>query len=354
MVDIRKVYIALYILSYTSTQLNSYLALPQSTSFFCTVAMKRIRGDEDEAIRVKRDLVAVTDAVRKKFNSLKSGRIEKRLELEKKYEPITKPLKTFATVATTPPINAVKKEELIKTESEFSPFDYTDNVVDDKDEMNNTDDMFSISNVGANDSAVSHKDLQVQQSFANHLKNLAEGKQTYDTIFGIRIDPDKNTLKMGNYEVDLEGEELIFSRHGSEAKRFTMDEKLLKLIFKKKIQGDPPRPHDLTTYREILLLTESPFRNYNAAEGLEFKNWKKFEKIISPLISEHKVGRSLMKIPTSKTFTTVSPNFVYWNKPKELVDRLRLLWSSKQAGHGGLDNEIISLIEELREEGIIY
>ena len=40
------------------------------------------------------------------------------------------------------------------------------------------------------------------------------------------------------------------------------------------------------------------------------------------------------------------------NKPKELVDRL--LWSSKVAGHTGHDNEIMSIIEELREWGIIY
>ena len=36
------------------------------------------------------------------------------------------------------------------------------------------------------------------------------------------------------------------------------------------------------------------------------------------------------------------------------MDRLRLLWSSKVAGHTGHDNEIMSIIEELWEEGIIY
>lgn len=46
--------------------------------------------------------------------------------------------------------------------------------------------------------------------------------------------------------------------------------------------------------------------------------------------------------------------YIYWNHPSELIDRLRLLYSSKSAGHKGHDNEILSIIEELYESGIIY
>lgn len=47
-------------------------------------------------------------------------------------------------------------------------------------------------------------------------------------------------------------------------------------------------------------------------------------------------------------------DYIYWNHPSELIDRLRLLYSSKNAGHKGHDNEILSIIEELYESGIIY
>jgi len=46
--------------------------------------------------------------------------------------------------------------------------------------------------------------------------------------------------------------------------------------------------------------------------------------------------------------------YVYWHKPKELVNRLRFLWSSKMAGYTEHDKEILSIIEQLREEDIIY
>lgn len=51
---------------------------------------------------------------------------------------------------------------------------------------------------------------------------------------------------------------------------------------------------------------------------------------------------------------TDKPIFEYWNDPNELVDRLRLLIASTNAGHEGHENEIESIIEELREENIIY
>lgn len=48
---------------------------------------------------------------------------------------------------------------------------------------------------------------------------------------------------------------------------------------------------------------------------------------------------------------TSSNVFTYWNDSNELVSRLRLLVSS--AGHTGHNNEIISIIEELREANVI-
>lgn len=46
-------------------------------------------------------------------------------------------------------------------------------------------------------------------------------------------------------------------------------------------------------------------------------------------------------------------SYTYWNDPNELVDRLRLLVASKSAGHSGHNNEIMSIVEELREADII-
>lgn len=54
-----------------------------------------------------------------------------------------------------------------------------------------------------------------------------------------------------------------------------------------------------------------------------------------------------MNLSTEKT------NYVFWDDPNELVTRLRLLVASKNAGNNNQNNEIVSIIEELKEANII-
>ena len=46
-------------------------------------------------------------------------------------------------------------------------------------------------------------------------------------------------------------------------------------------------------------------------------------------------------------------DYVHWDDPNDLVNRLRLLMASQNSGHTGHTNEIVSILEELREAGII-
>lgn len=57
-----------------------------------------------------------------------------------------------------------------------------------------------------------------------------------------------------------------------------------------------------------------------------------------------------------KTFIPYIENIVYeyYDDPNELVERLMLLISSKSAGNTNHDQEINSIIEELRERNIIH
>jgi hypothetical protein len=110
-------------------------------------------------------------------------------------------------------------------------------------------------------------------------------------------------------------------------------------------------------------MTNAAYDHYDVERGLRETKWPKYLQIIKPLMTgEIKVGQGIrrkngsvkVQLPLKKQLSSQHPQYIYWNKPKELVDRLRLLWSSKAAGHTGHDNEIMSIIEELREEGVIY
>jgi len=72
--------------------------------------------------------------------------------------------------------------------------------------------------------------------------------------------------------------------------------------------------------------------------------------IIAPLLSSKRVGRG---IPRTVTLNDNKIDYVHWDDLNELVDHLRLLEASRQAGHNAHNNEILSIIEELREAGLI-
>ena len=45
--------------------------------------------------------------------------------------------------------------------------------------------------------------------------------------------------------------------------------------------------------------------------------------------------------------------YVYFDDPNEIVERLELLIGEREAGHTGVDSEILSILEELQERGLI-
>ena len=63
-------------------------------------------------------------------------------------------------------------------------------------------------------------------------------------------------------------------------------------------------------------------------------------------------GGSLPRYKIARKHTAL--DYVYWDDPNELVDRLQLLTAERSAGNPSHVNDIHSIIEELREAGYIY
>jgi len=62
------------------------------------------------------------------------------------------------------------------------------------------------------------------------------------------------------------------------------------------------------------------------------------------------IGKELSR---AMTLNDNAIDYVHWDDPNELVDHMRLLEASRQADYNAHDNEMLSIIEELRETGII-
>lgn len=162
----------------------------------------------------------------------------------------------------------------------------------------------------------------------------------FDSIYGIQ--KNGNDYKIGNTSVKFDGDGDIIIRN----KKYEYSKGLYDLLFYAK----PPPGYskaDLAQYKRILDDTNAHKKNYQSGNSIRANNSFKYSKIIKSLYKQGTGLNDYLKLDTSST------NYTYWDDPNELVNRLRLLISSKTAGHTGHENEIISIIEELREAKLI-
>ncbi|KYN18562.1 hypothetical protein ALC57_09127, partial [Trachymyrmex cornetzi] len=123
-----------------------------------------------------------------------------------------------------------------------------------------------------------------------------------------------------------------------------------------RVQPITSTPHDMNKYKSMLLAT-NPHKHKHDSQGRLLSNrGYKYKHIIAPLMSmtpEKPNKKSGKGLPRAMTLNDNAIDYVHWDDPNELVDRLRLLDASHRAGNNAYDNEMLSIIEELREAGLI-
>jgi len=72
--------------------------------------------------------------------------------------------------------------------------------------------------------------------------------------------------------------------------------------------------------------------------------------LITPKKQKNKSGKELSH---AMILNDNAIDYVHWDDTNELVDRLRLLDASHLADNNAHDNDMLSIIEELREAGLI-
>jgi hypothetical protein len=122
---------------------------------------------------------------------------------------------------------------------------------------------------------------------------------------------------------------------------------------------DEVTEHDRRVYKILLLKTNAHRRDFDPNKPIKSNKGMKYLYVIKPLfkLTKHRsVSDEIFKcgngLPLMKKVKK-DVSYVFWDDPNELVERLKLLIASRDAGNTGLDNEIISIIEELREAGLV-
>lgn len=312
---------------------------------------------------IKRRLVIKRRNIKNKLEMLKHGHMVQ----QEIFSPITKHLQNIenkidtknVTYQPLSPIDKSHEKKLVKQE-ELTPSaeevdweneDYND-YGDDNDNENDlveelSDEKRSLLHTISTTSDTDTDDNDNRDQYGSlpkkYISDLlnTEKQREFDQKYGVRTTKNGEKLFIGDSRMEIDGSDIIIKN-----RRYKGTPGLYELLFKKYPQNYTQK--DKETYRQIVLKTNAARRRYKPNEQISGCNLDKYKHVIAPIAVSKTTGKGIfMESNTNKT------DYIYWDDPNELVERLRLLLSSQNAGHTGHTNEIISIIEELKEAKII-
>lgn len=326
--------------------------------------------------KLKERLIEKRKIIRNKLNLLKHGDFVQ----ENMMLPITKHLKNIENIIvgeenktkqnTTEKTSSPKKEQqqhqelqqkqekqepavdFLKDEEVFETYPNDDNEIGDTEVNAISSDNLS-QNLGQINERVLDEYLEQYHPLPRKYVHdmMTDTENSFDHKYGVRHDYTNESFTIGNSNMIIDGSDFIIQN-----KRFKGTSGLYELLFKKVPRGYTK--NDLKEYKEILLKTNAHKRYYQANQQVDGNKLQKYIKIIAPLTTVKQRSKSspsdvLVGGGLQKEVNNNPVDFIYWDDPNELVDRLRLLIASQQAGNFNHRNEIISIIEELRENNIV-
>lgn len=318
---------------------------------------------------LKQQILQAAEAVKRKVKKMRNFEIDNRKVLESVFEPITSPLNEI--LDKNKKSNTSIKNEIVP-KKEFDDSVCVDQYENESDVnsstlsvQNKTDpkNVFNHTMCADNYESESEKDKDensyeedMDESFAstssNSNKNLPSwlSSEIIDDIpFGIRRHGTK--LYMGRSPISINSDRIIV-----DSKKYITTPGLTELLLKKDPDLSILTNDDIKNYKLMLQDTNAHRRDFDGNKPIKSNKGKKYLQIIRPLFQKLVTEEGEMTqgsgLPNLKQVNN-STDYIYWDDPNELVERLKLLIASRDAGNTGHNNEIISIIEELRESGII-
>ena len=178
--------------------------------------------------------------------------------------------------------------------------------------------------------------------------------QDRDMSFGIHLGMDgkyhmgaTKSPDSGRYRLNNKMLTIGFNNIIVDNEKFAGTPGLWELIMKNKPNPDNFNKEDLETYGRLLLKTNVLHHNFNPdnpkPRSSDSYKWK---YIFNPIWAEKTAGKAFGK--TAGKGVVVIPS-----DPNALLERLDLLLASQEAGHTGVRNELVSICDELKRQGVL-
>ena len=295
-----------------------------------------------------RDFIETRKRIKDNFIARKVGEAEYQTGLTKLFKPVTETQK-----ATTKEITDAQKAATEKITKELLPI------------------KAGIEGLPGAISFPTYPALEMTEKEEEEKKDLGPIAKSYltyamgkdsDRSFGIYPDAN-NKLKMGSKYLKFKGNNIII-----DDKEYTGTEGLWELIVSKEPQEGIYTDDDYIKYINLLVQTNTIHQKNNPnSPKPKSSSSEKWKNLISPVwehIRESKKppeeekgkgkGRGRKKRQEDPQPGSSGDGLkILPSDPNALIDRFDLLFSSQKAGHTGVRNEIISILDELKRQGVI-
>ncbi|KAF5282322.1 hypothetical protein FQR65_LT14376 [Abscondita terminalis] len=168
----------------------------------------------------------------------------------------------------------------------------------------------------------------------NNLIKAVLNSADIDYTYGIHYDVASNKWIIGKSYVTIDDKDIVI-----DGVKYEGTPGLYELLIMSNPNYNIVTSKDRNNYRDIVIQTNLVRRNYDPNEQL-------MEKEKDDKLKKEKSGYGVLY----KEVNQKPVEYKYWNNVHELIDRLQLLWAEKLAGHGGFDNEMLAIFEELYED----
>ena len=311
-----------------------------------------------------RDFIETRKRIKDNFIAKKVGEAEYQTGLTKLFKPVTETQK-----ATTKEITEAQKAAAEKITQELLPI--KEGIKGLPGAISETGRSLSLSfpALGITEEQIKEKNLgPIVLGALEYLK--PEKKTTFGMYFK------DGDFRIGDKKVDIKGDDIKI-----EDKEYTGTPGLWELIMKDNPQNFTEE--DYLNYGRILKQTNTIYQknnpNQNRAKSSGGDKWKNLIKPIWEDIKkrkkeeeeyeEYEEPATIPFTPTSEAGQSLSGTGlsiagqglkrsrarpkILPSDPNALIDRFDLLFSSQKAGHTGVRNEIVSILDELKRQGVL-
>ena len=278
-----------------------------------------------------KDFIETRKRIKDNFIARKVGEIEYQTGLTKLFKPVTETQK-----ATTKEITEAQKATAEKITSELLPI---------REGLEKIPDITYPTYPAVE---MTKEEIEKIGPIATDALIKLASKKGIDKSFGLTVKNKK--FHIGDKPITFKDDNIII-----EGKEYPGTSGLWELIISQEPQEGKYTEDDYLNYVNLLVQTNTIYQgnnpNQNRAKSSRGYKW---DKLINPVWEHIRESKKPLKRKRRQQDPITGDGLkILPSDPNALIDRFDLLFSSQKAGHTGVRNEIVSILDELKRQGVI-